>query len=255
MCGSLTPCAPNAPAATAMNPLTPAKASQAQADPNIFPPLKRRVGLPYRPRRSVSIGYNESASRSAMPILNARIAPGRLSTLARGVQASTYSPPTFGSLIATQWIEDETADALVQEVRTEIDARRRLAAQILGDALEMGAGAAPHVWAPMSELAAERLAGRCLREGVEVTPPSAPLIDPSLICGVRLCLGAPRDRATLERALTVVASALRNDAGGGERGAVDYKRPEGLLGGGRMSEPLASLIGIARKANIRLDKI
>jgi len=140
--------------------------------------------------------------------------------LARGVRASTYSPPTFGSLIATQWIEDGTADALAQEVRIEIDARRRLAFQLLGDALEIGAGAAPHVWAPMSELAAERLAGRCLREGVELTPPSAPVIEPSLISGVRLCLGAPRDRTTLERALAVVASALRNDADVGASGVL-----------------------------------
>jgi DNA-binding transcriptional MocR family regulator len=140
--------------------------------------------------------------------------------LARGVRASTYSPPTFGSLIATQWIEDGTADALVEEVRTEIAVRRKLAFQLLGDALERGAGEAPHVWAPMSELAAERLAGRCLREGVEVTPPSAPIIEPSLISGVRLCLGASRDRATLERGLTVVANALRNDAEVGASGVL-----------------------------------
>jgi DNA-binding transcriptional MocR family regulator len=146
--------------------------------------------------------------------------PSEAEALARGVRASTYSPPTFGSLIATQWIEDGTAQALTAEVRTEIDARRRLAAQVLGDALEMGAGCAPHVWAPMSELAAERLAGRCLREGVELTPPSAPIIEPSLISGVRLCLGPPRDRATLERALTVVASALRNDAEVGASGVL-----------------------------------
>jgi DNA-binding transcriptional MocR family regulator len=145
---------------------------------------------------------------------------GEAEALARGVRASTYSSPTFGSLIATQWIEDGTADALVEEVRTEIAARRQLAATLLGDALEMGAGGAPHVWAPMSELAAERLAGRCLREGVELTPPSAPLVDPSLISGVRLCLGPPRDRATLERALTVVASALRNDAEVGASGVL-----------------------------------
>jgi DNA-binding transcriptional MocR family regulator len=145
---------------------------------------------------------------------------GEAEALARGVRASTYSPPTFGSLIASQWIEDGTADALAEEVRTEIAMRRRLAAELLGDALEMGAGFAPHVWAPMSELAAERLAGRCLRQGVELTPPSAPIIEPSLISGVRLCLGAPRDRATLERALTVVASALRNDAEMGASGVL-----------------------------------
>ena len=140
--------------------------------------------------------------------------------LARGVRASTYSPPTFGSLIATQWIEDGTADALTRDVRAEIALRRALAADLLGDALEMGAGGAPHVWAPMSELAAERLAGRCLREGVELTPPSAPVIDPSLISGVRLCLGAAQDRATLERALRIVAGALRNDANVGGSGVL-----------------------------------
>ncbi len=145
---------------------------------------------------------------------------GEAAALARGVRASTYSPPTFGSLIATQWIEDGTADALAQEVRREIDARRKLAFELLGDALEIGAGGAPHVWAPMSELAAERLAGRCLREGVELTPPSAPLVDSSLISGVRLCLGPPRDRATLESALKVVVNALRNDSEVGASGVL-----------------------------------
>jgi DNA-binding transcriptional MocR family regulator len=140
--------------------------------------------------------------------------------LARDVRALSYAPPTFGSLIATQWIEDGTADDLADQVRSEIDARRALAAQALGDVLEMGAGGAPHVWAPMSELAAERLAGRCLREGVELTPPSAPVIEPSLISGVRLCLGAPRDRATLERGLAVVAAALRNGPDAGVSGVV-----------------------------------
>jgi DNA-binding transcriptional MocR family regulator len=132
--------------------------------------------------------------------------------LSRGVRATSYAPPAFDSLIATHWIEDGTADAIALEARAEIAARRDLAASILGDALEMGSGGAPHVWAPMSELAAERLVGRCLRAGVELTPPSAPILAPALISGVRLCLGAPRDRSGLERGLRIIAEALRHTA-------------------------------------------
>jgi DNA-binding transcriptional MocR family regulator len=142
------------------------------------------------------------------------IAPdsGHVEALVRGVRATSYAPPTFGSLIATQWIEDETADQIAADVRAETQGRRALALDRLGDALEPGAGEAPHIWAPMPELAAERLAGRCLREGVELTPPGAPVVDPSLISGVRLCLGAPRDREGLAQALDVVAGALADRA-------------------------------------------
>jgi hypothetical protein len=60
----------------------------------------------------------------------------------------------------------------------------------------------------MGELEAERLAGRCLRAGVETTPPSAPIVSPDRLSGLRLCLGRPPTRALLRQALEVVADAL-----------------------------------------------
>jgi DNA-binding transcriptional MocR family regulator len=88
-------------------------------------------------------------------------------------------------------------------------ARMALARAILGPAMETPASAfSPHIWLPMGELDAERLGGRALRGGVEVTPPGAPIVEPGLESGVRLCLGAARDRAELERGLRVVAAAL-----------------------------------------------
>jgi len=136
--------------------------------------------------------------------------PGEpLERVLRAVRALAYAPPAFGGLIATQWIEDGTADAIVAEVVAEMTARMALARQILGAAMEPPASVScPHVWLPMGELHAERLAGRALRGGVEVTPPSAPVVEPGLESGVRLCLGAARDRAELEQGLQVVASAL-----------------------------------------------
>jgi DNA-binding transcriptional MocR family regulator len=127
----------------------------------------------------------------------------------RAVRALAYAPPAFGGLIATQWIEDGTADAIVAEVRAEMTARLALARQVLGGAIEIPMSAsAPHVWLPMSDLDAERLAGRALRGGVELTPPSAPVVEPGATTGVRLCLGAARDREELERGLRIVGAAV-----------------------------------------------
>ena len=127
----------------------------------------------------------------------------------RTVRALSYAPPNFGGLIATQWIEDGTADAIVAEVQAEMTTRLAMACEILGGSIEAPMSiSAPHVWLPMSELDAERIAGRALRGGVELTPPSAPVVAPGLTTGVRLCLGAARDREELERALRIVAAAV-----------------------------------------------
>ena len=138
------------------------------------------------------------------------VPPGdHLARVLRAVRALSYAPPNFGALIATQWIEDGTADAIVAEVRQEMTARRAMAREILGGSIEAPmSDSAPHVWLPMSELDAERLAGRALRAGVELTPPSAPVVEPGAVTGVRLCLGAARDREELERGLRIVAAAV-----------------------------------------------
>src|SRR5262249_45680185 len=130
----------------------------------------------------------------------------------RAVRAAHYAPPALNSLIVSQWIEDGVADTIADELVAETRKRVALARSILG--LKDASPARPdgqHLWFPMSELDAERVAGRALRAGVEVTPPSAPIVEPELISGVRVCLGTAPDIATLERALRVVAGALRSD--------------------------------------------
>lgn len=129
-----------------------------------------------------------------------------------GVQVMAYAPPAFGGLIATQWIEDGTADIILAEALEEGAARLALARELLGEAMETPRSlTAPHVWLPMSELEAERLAGRALRGGAEVTPPGAPIVEPGLENGVRICLGSTEDRVTLRRGLEIVAGALSSE--------------------------------------------
>jgi DNA-binding transcriptional MocR family regulator len=80
---------------------------------------------------------------------------------------------------------------------------------VLGDLVEpIARRESPHLWAPLSELEAERVAGQALRDGVELTRPQAPFVTGAPVSGLRICLGGPADLATLERGLTVVRQAL-----------------------------------------------
>ena len=130
----------------------------------------------------------------------------------RAVRALHYAPSSFGDLIAAQWIEDGTADDILAEVLAKMRERAALAFDLLGAHAAAPAGPnVMHLWLPMSEAVAERVAARALRAGVEITPPSAPLVNGS-DTGLRLCLGGPANRASLEIGLRVVAEALADGA-------------------------------------------
>lgn len=132
--------------------------------------------------------------------------------LLRGVRAMNYCPPAITHLIFAQWVEDGSADEIADEVVREARARNELAIRILGARVRpSGARQSLHIWLPMSDLEAERTAGRALRAGVEVTPPSAPIVAEGLISGLRLCLGPAHDLQTLERALGIVAASMSGE--------------------------------------------
>jgi DNA-binding transcriptional MocR family regulator len=127
----------------------------------------------------------------------------------RCVRAFSYSPSSFGPLIGTQWIEDGSAQEIGASARRSVAERLTIARRILGRAIEgPHASVAPHIWLPMSDLDAERVAGRALRQGVAVTPPSVPIVDSAEMSGLRLCIGAPADIVSLERGLKIVQRAL-----------------------------------------------
>lgn len=157
--------------------------------------------------------YIASLSKTVAPSLRCGylIAPDerRFERVIRAVRAFTYAPASLGALIGTHWIEDGTAAAIAAGVRRDVTVRAKLALRILAKAVEgPHVEAAPHVWLPMNELKAERVAGAALRGGVAVTPAAAPIVDAKEASGLRLCIGAPADMATLERGLKVVADAL-----------------------------------------------
>ncbi len=188
---------------------------------DIYAPYAMEIGLP--PLASLApelTFYVSGVSKVLAPGLRTGylLPPaGRLhDEVLQHVRAFNYAPPSFGCLIATQWIEDGTADTITQEIRRDVRTRMQLAETILDDAIE--APKAPqslHLWLPMSELDAERVARRTLRDGVRVTPPSAPMVGDTAETGVRICLGAATDLAVLEKALLSVRAALSGEIGAG----------------------------------------
>ena len=125
------------------------------------------------------------------------------------LRAIAFGAPGLGALVASQWIEDGTADAILAAHRTALTERAALAQTILGDAAERPLNrAATHLWLPMSELEAERSAARALRGGVQVSPPTAALTDGSREHGLRVCLGGAPSLTVLERGLRILAGAL-----------------------------------------------
>jgi DNA-binding transcriptional MocR family regulator len=151
------------------------------------------------------------------------VAPGEelFEGLIATVRARSYAPGLLGALVATDWIESGVAGEILNYVRHEVRARTSLAHQVLSVSLDPStSGECPHLWLPMPELQAERLANRAIRAGIDVTPPSAPAVDRSLIYGVRLCIGGIRQRVVLERALHMIAGFLHEDGVGADRGVV-----------------------------------
>jgi DNA-binding transcriptional MocR family regulator len=89
-----------------------------------------------------------------------------------------------------------------------------MAVAALGGAVDpLQAEMSLHLWLPMRGIDAERVAARALTAGVRLTTPDAFAVsDGKAPGGLRLCLGAAPNRATLARALQILKNALAGRA-------------------------------------------
>ena len=147
--------------------------------------------------------YATSLSKSMTPLLRVGVlAPpaDRLKGLIARHHATVWSVSPFAAAVAAELLTDKFDRTIAKNLRAEAQARRQLAIEILG-AGKIVTSTAMHIWLPMESSVAERFARRALEHGVRVTSPSAPIVNPSLASGIRLCLGAPAGREQLTDAL------------------------------------------------------
>jgi DNA-binding transcriptional MocR family regulator len=124
--------------------------------------------------------------------------------------AVRMTPPLMAE-VAARWVQDGTADELVVRRRREAQERLELAREVLGDALpKTPRGSTYHLWLPLpARWRAESFTAQARRRGVSVTPAELFTVGPATApAAVRVCLGAPRTRASLEKGLRRLRETL-----------------------------------------------
>lgn len=128
---------------------------------------------------------------------------------AAALRAATVMASPFTAAIATRWIEDGTADAILRFIRTETAARQSLANAILPAGSFRSDPISFNLWvdlpAPWTRSA---FIGHMRSTGIGVVASDAFTVDGPPPESVRVCLGGPTDRAGLRRALEFMAHAL-----------------------------------------------
>lgn len=132
-------------------------------------------------------------------------AAARLSGAIRAT-ASMASPLT--AAIASQWIEDGTADAVVAAIRQEATARQVIAAGILPSENISADPEGFHIWLNISSpWTRGEFSSRLRSQGISVVASDAFSLS-SPLEAVRLGLGAPETRDQLAQSLRIVADLL-----------------------------------------------
>jgi DNA-binding transcriptional MocR family regulator len=182
--------------------------------------------LPAKPLRPLSALapetsiYLNGTSKSLAPGLRVGfiVAPDALvGRLAAAIRGTTWMAAPLMAELASRWIQDGTAQAIVEKKRREAAARQALAARVLAGAQVEAQPGAYHLWLGLpGAWSAEAFADAARGRGVVVTPaaafavPSARSHRSALPAAVRVCLGAAPARASLERGLNVLAGLLES---------------------------------------------
>jgi DNA-binding transcriptional MocR family regulator len=112
------------------------------------------------------------------------------------------------ALLATQWILDGSADALMEGVRNEARLRHRMARDILAGRYS-GTGDGLHVWIELPAYwSAAQLTRAAEGEGIAVTPADAFATGSASVNAIRISLGSIKDRGRLQAALQRLSHLL-----------------------------------------------
>ncbi|PWE52535.1 hypothetical protein DEM27_30690 [Metarhizobium album] len=152
--------------------------------------------------------YVNGLSKSLTPLVRVGVLippSGQRGTVISRVRAELWGASPFDIEVARALTQADVLikarDLLLTEAKVRVELTRRILK--LPD-VPMPQGA-PHIWLPMAAAQAEKFARLALEKGVRVTPPDATAVGGEKAGGVRLCLMAPPQRASVERALHLLA--------------------------------------------------
>ena len=128
---------------------------------------------------------------------------------ASAVRSAAVMASPITMALATRWIEDGTADAVLRAVRAETEERQKLAHRILAHQRLEGDPDSFNIWLSLPEgWTRSAFVGHMRSTGVGIVPSDAFTVSGTPPEAVRICLGGPASRSTVERALECAAHAL-----------------------------------------------
>jgi DNA-binding transcriptional MocR family regulator len=161
------------------------------------------------PHRTVFV---TSLSKSLFPGLRLGCAvapPAILDRIVGAVWASMITTSSIGADLLSGWIEDGTAARIADWKRHEGAARQAIAKRVLAGQRLQTHPASPHVWMALPpRWSSEGFVAHARARGVVLNASSEFAVGTELPKAVRLCLGTPRTRGTLEQALARVGECL-----------------------------------------------
>jgi DNA-binding transcriptional MocR family regulator len=128
---------------------------------------------------------------------------------ASSVRTATVMASPVTIALATRWITDGTADALLAAVRQESMARQKLASATLPRHSYRADPVGFHLWLSLPQpWTRSAFVGHTRSTGVSVVASDAFITDGAPPEAVRVCLGGPADRSAVRSALEFMAHAL-----------------------------------------------
>jgi DNA-binding transcriptional MocR family regulator len=125
------------------------------------------------------------------------------------VKAANVMASPFTVALATRWIEDGTADAILDFIRTETAARQALASAILPPASFRADPISFNIWLQLPQAwTRSAFAGQMRASGIGVVPSDAFTVEGTPPEAARVCLGGPAPRQAVRHALEFIAHTL-----------------------------------------------
>src|SRR5580698_5899183 len=133
--------------------------------------------------------------------------------LAGALRATTVMASPFTVSLATQWVNDGTAQEMLNAIRSESKARQAIATRVLG---EWSYDAHPdgfHLWLPIAGVggwSSSELALQLRNQGIAAVASAAFSTDGNPPNALRVCLGGSKNREECEEALRIIAETLEH---------------------------------------------
>jgi DNA-binding transcriptional MocR family regulator len=164
--------------------------------------------------------YISSVSKSLAPGLRIgflAVPQGETPRYAEAIRMTTWMAPPLIAEIVCRWIEDGTAERLMDAQRAENAARIRLASEHLHRFVTPTHPSASHLWMKLpAPWRADRFQQEALTAGVALTTGEAFAVGVQPPEAVRVCVGAAATREVLDNALSTIARLAASTEAAGE---------------------------------------